>query len=90
MLTFRPRTKSRWLRWLETFVIVLLTLAMIWLWMGGPFDDTVDDADSVTLEYKCSELDTYDHVPTEVHDECIKRLDILRREMQKTNPKTLL
>ena len=64
--------------------IVLLTLAVVLMWMSGPFDPP--DVDAVTLEYKCSELDTYDHVPIEVHKECNKRLDILK----KTNPKNLL
>jgi hypothetical protein len=32
-----------------------------------------DDPDYVSLEYQCSKLGTYEHVPDEVTEECNKR-----------------
>ena len=33
----------------------------------------IDDPDYVVLEYQCSKLGTYEHVPNEVIEECNKR-----------------
>ena len=86
MLTFRPRTKSQWP---QIVLIVAATLLVSWLWTGTAFDPE-NDEDLVTLEYKCSALDSYDHVPQEVHDECASRIESLKRQEQIANSKNLL
>ena len=49
-------------------ITILVIVGMIWFVREG----TVD-LDYVVLEYQCSKLDTYDHVPNEVTEECNKR-----------------
>ena len=47
---------------------ILVIVGMVWFVREG-----TDDPDYVVLEYQCSKLDTYEHVPTEVNNECNKR-----------------
>jgi hypothetical protein len=58
--------------------------------MGGPLDDHVNDENLVTLEYKCSDLESYNHVPQEVRDECELRIELLERQQRLANSKNLL
>ena len=54
---------------LKTIIITLLVIVgMIWFVREG-----TDDPDYVVLEYQCSKLGTYEHVPNEVSEECNKR-----------------
>ena len=49
-------------------ITILVIVGMIWFVREGTYDP-----DYVTLEYQCSKLDTYEHVPNEVIEECNKR-----------------
>ena len=49
-------------------ITVLVVVGMVWFVREG-----TDDPDYVVLEYQCSNLDTYEDVPKEVTEECIKR-----------------
>ena len=54
---------------IKTIIITILVIVgMIWF-----VRDSTDDPDYVVLEYQCSKLDTYKHVPNEITEECIKR-----------------
>ena len=54
---------------IKTIIITLLVIVgMVWFVREG----TVD-IDYVVLEYQCSKLGTYEHVPNEVLEECNKR-----------------
>ena len=47
---------------------ILVIVGMVWFVREG-----TDDPDYISLEYQCSKLDTYEHVPKEVTEECNKR-----------------
>jgi len=51
-----------------TIITMLLVVGILWL-----VRESTDDPDYVVLEYQCSKLDTYEHVPTEVTEECNNR-----------------
>jgi hypothetical protein len=54
---------------IKTIIItILVVVGMIWFVREG-----TDDPDYIVLEYQCSKLDTYEHVPNEVTEECNKR-----------------
>lgn len=54
---------------LKTIIITLLIIiGIIWFIQEG-----TDDPDYIVLEYQCSKLYTYEHVPNEVTAECNKR-----------------
>lgn len=46
---------------------------MLFLWLNNDPDELTDDPDDVTIEYKCSVIKEYRHVPPEVLEECKKR-----------------
>jgi hypothetical protein len=47
--------------------LVIIALAVWWLREG------TEDPDYVIIEYQCSKLATYEQVPDEVTEECLKR-----------------
>ena len=47
---------------------MLVIIGTIWFVRESTYDP-----DYVVLEYQCSKLDTYEHVPNEVTEECNKR-----------------
>ena len=49
-------------------ITILVIVGMFWFVRAG-----IDDPDYVVLEYQCSKLGTYEHVPNEVIEECNKR-----------------
>jgi hypothetical protein len=53
-------------------VVLVLCVAVYWL-KEDPADKISDDPNDVTIEYKCTEIKTYDTVPPEVLDECVRR-----------------
>ena len=59
---------------LKNTIITILSIGIIIFWLGEEPEDRVsDDPNDVTIEYKCNELDEYDHVPLEVIEECKSR-----------------
>jgi hypothetical protein len=58
---------------LKNIVITILTILVVLFWLGADSGDDFDDPDAVVIEYKCSTLSEYDHVPTEVIEECLIR-----------------
>ena len=55
----------------KNLVIVILSILVIFFWLGSYPED--DDPDDVTIEYKCSVIKEYRHVPPEVLEECRNR-----------------
>ena len=54
---------------IKTIIItILVVVGMVWFVREG-----TDDPDYVVLEYQCSKLGTYEHVPDEVIEECNNR-----------------
>jgi hypothetical protein len=47
--------------------------------------DEYDDPDDVTIEYKCSVIKEYQHVPAEVIEECRKRKNATEEVDEKTS-----
>jgi len=52
----------------STVITILIIIGILWL-----VRESTDDPDYVVLEYQCSKLGTYEHVPNEVNEECNKR-----------------
>ena len=52
----------------STVITILIIIGILWL-----VRESTDDPDYVVLEYQCSKLGTYEHVPNEVTEECNKR-----------------
>jgi hypothetical protein len=52
----------------STVITILIIIGILWL-----VRESTDDPDYVILEYQCSKLDTYEHVPNQVTEECNKR-----------------
>ena len=52
----------------STIITILVIVGMFWFVREG-----TNDPDYVSLEYQCSKLGTYEHVPDEVTKECNKR-----------------
>ena len=46
------------------------------LWLTNDPEEKYDDSDDVTIEYKCSVIIEYKHVPPEVLEECRKRKNV--------------
>ena len=58
----------------KNIIITLLSVLAIALWTTNDPDEVSEDPDDVTVEYKCSVLKEYKHVPPEVVEECKRRL----------------
>ena len=58
--------------------------------MGGPFDASEDENDIVSIEYRCSELDSYDSVPSSVATECSDRMSAETKTKKPLVSKNLL
>ena len=58
---------------LKNIIITILAILAIVLWLNNEPEDEYDDPDDVTIEYKCSVIKDYTHVPPEVLEECRKR-----------------
>ena len=55
----------------KNIIIMVLSLGIMLCWIKvDPECMTLDDPESVVIEYKCSELADYENVPEEVVDEC--------------------
>jgi hypothetical protein len=61
----------------KNIIITILSILAIFFWLGNETEyDEYDDLDDVTIEYKCSILMEYQHVPPEVLEECRKRKNV--------------
>ena len=60
----------------KNVLIIVLTTLVVLFWLSPEEDE---DPDSVTVEYQCSLLDTYENVPDEVKEECYNRKEQLKR-----------
>ena len=58
---------------LKNIIITILAITAMLLWLNNEPEDEYDDPDDVTIEYKCSVIKEYKHVPPEVLEECRKR-----------------
>ena len=59
---------------LKNILIAILTVLVVLFWLKEEPEDTVsNDPDDVTIEYKCSELNEYESVPSDVIEECRSR-----------------
>jgi hypothetical protein len=63
-------------RMLKNVIITILTIIAMLLWLTNDPEEEYDDPDDVTIEYKCSVIKEYKHVPPEVLEECRKRRNI--------------
>jgi hypothetical protein len=61
---------------LKNVIITILTIIAMLLWLTNDPEEEYDDPDDVTIEYKCSVIKEYKHVPPEVLEECRKRRNI--------------
>jgi hypothetical protein len=68
----------------KNIIITILSILAIFFWLGNEPEDEYDP-DDVTIEYKCSILMEYQHVPPEVLDECRKRKNITEDVDNKTS-----
>ena len=60
----------------KNVLIIVLTILIVLFWLSPEEDE---DLDSVTVEYQCSLLDTYENVPDEVKEEFYNRKEQLKR-----------
>lgn len=59
---------------LKNILIAILTVLVVLFWLKeDPEDDVSDDPNDVTIEYKCSDLEDYEDVPSDVIQECKDR-----------------
>lgn len=59
---------------LKNIIITILSLLIVVFWLREEPEDIVsDDPNDVTIEYKCNDLNEYEHVPPEVSEECASR-----------------
>lgn len=66
---------------LKNILIAILTVLVVLFWLKEEPEDTVsDDPNDVTIEYKCSDLDEYEDVPSDVIEECRNR-GLLRKRI---------
>jgi hypothetical protein len=57
----------------KNVIITILSILVLFLWLNNDPDELSDDLDDVTIEYKCSVIKEYKHVPPEVLEECKDR-----------------
>lgn len=58
-------------------IIIILSILAIYFWLGNETEYyEYDNSDDVTIEYKCSVIKEYQHVPAEVLEECRKRKNV--------------
>ena len=70
----------------KNVVIIILSILAIYFWLGNETEYyEYDDSDDVTIEYKCSVLMEYQHVPPEVLEECRKRKNATEEVDDKTS-----
>ena len=70
---------------LKNVIITILTIIAMLLWLTNDPEEEYDDPDDVTIEYKCSVIKEYKHVPPEVLEECRKRRNITEDVDDKTS-----
>lgn len=58
---------------IKNLIITILSILAIIFWIRNEPDEVSGDPDDVTIEYKCSVIREYKHVPPEVLQECRKR-----------------
>ena len=57
----------------------------MFFWLVNESEDEYEDPDDVTVEYKCSIIKEYKHVPPEVLEECKKRTNVTEDVDDKTS-----
>ena len=57
----------------KNIIITILALLVLFLWLTTDPEELSTDPDDVTIEYKCSVIREYKHVPPEVIEECKDR-----------------
>lgn len=68
----------------KNIIIVILTILTAVLWLNNDPDELSNDSDDVTIEYKCSVIREYRHVPPEVIQECKERGKLDESDIQDT------
>jgi hypothetical protein len=61
------------LKMFKNLIITILGIIILFLWITSDPDELTNDPDDVTIEYKCSVIREYIHVPPEVLHECRQR-----------------
>lgn len=69
----------------KNVIITILSILALFLWLSNDPEDLYDDPDDVTIEYKCSVIREYKHVPPEVLEECRKRKNVTEDVDNKTS-----
>jgi hypothetical protein len=69
----------------KNIIITILVIVAILLWLVSDPDSGYDDSDDITIEYKCSIIKEYKHVPPEVLEECRKRKNVTEDVDSKTS-----
>jgi hypothetical protein len=57
----------------KNITITVLSILAVLLWLNNDPNEVSEDPDDVTIEYKCSVIREYRHVPPEVLEECKRR-----------------
>jgi hypothetical protein len=68
----------------KNIIIIILSLLAMVLWLNNDPDELYSDPDDVTIEYKCSVIREYRHVPPEVIQECKERGKLDESDIQDT------
>ena len=69
----------------KNIIITILSMLVIFLWLGNESEDMYADPDDVTIEYKCGVIREYRHVPPEVLEECRRRTNTTEEVDNKTS-----
>lgn len=73
---------------IKNLIITILSILAIILWIQNEPDEVSSDPDDVTIEYKCSVIREYKHVPPEVLEECRKRTNATEEVDKEVDNKT--
>ena len=68
----------------KNIIITILAITAMLLWLNNDPDELSNDLDDVTIEYKCSVIREYRHVPPEVIEECKERGKLYESDIQDT------
>jgi len=69
----------------KNIIITILVAIALLLWLSNEPESEYDNPDDVTIEYKCSVIREYRHVPPEVLEECRRRTNTTEEVDNKTS-----
>jgi len=69
----------------KNIIITILAISIMLLWLTNDPESEYNNPDDVTIEYKCSIIMEYRHVPPEVLEECRRRTTTTEEVDNKTS-----